>query len=252
MKTESSLTTILNVVDEIKIDQLYINHIKEELAYIEDQPNKEDANACWNDIITVTFGDNSYNHSTYMSGLVNKAIEVATKCYDINKSDTVKKYLGEANKYKTAYSLLTDEKGRLQKLVVALNRAYVACGKSIVEEAGVDESYFGTSRESYYWCLIFNTWNTDYKQAWQRTLGLFQDLSGINEVRNKAKGLDIYAEIQEYDLNLDANEELLSEENSTTYNTFKIYNIESENKKAKFYFVKDYVNKKILLHLKYH
>lgn len=246
MKAESSLKTILNVVNEIEIDPLYINHIKDELDYLEKQADKEDTSKYWSNIITVTFGGNSYYHATYLSGLVDKAIEVATKCWDINNSETVKKYLGEAIKYKTEYSSQTDEKSKLQKLVVALNRAYAACGKSIVAEAdGVDESYFGTTIESYYWCLIFNTNNTTYEQAWQCTLGLYQDLSGINEVREKAKALNIFSAIQEYDLNLDTNEELaLTEDNLMTYNTFKIYNIESENKKAKLYFVKDDVNKK--------
>ena len=116
----------------------------------------DQSDAAWNYIAT---NGGTGNNITELDNLLDKAIKAGEACYAINKNSEVNSWLTAAKGFRTDYNNATDNKGKLKNLGIGLDRAFMACAKSIVllgEAKGYTEDDF-TANDSRYSSLNDNS-----------------------------------------------------------------------------------------------
>ena len=190
---------------------------------------------------------------TELANLLDTAIKAGETCYAINQDSGVNEWLNAAKGFKTEYSKASNNKGKLPNLGIGLNRAFMACAKSIVllgKAKNYTEDNF-TANSSWYSYLNHNSsrkidsWSTI---VYWCCVYIYQDMKGIVESTGIVQqGIDkgLFGDATA-DLALDNSPLTDAEEGLQTADTFKVYQI-TGGSQSQLYLENDEKNNKKIL-----
>ena len=212
-----------------------------------------DGDNAWHYLATNQMREGEDTNTKELASLLDEAIKAGENCYAINQDSGVNEWLEAAKGFRTAYQAASDNKGKLTNLGIGLNRAFMACAKSIVllgEAKGYTEDNF-TANNSWY-SYLKNTssrnidlWSGDASGC---SIYICHDMYGMVESTGIVQqGIDkgLFGDATA-DLALDNPPLTEVEEGLQTADTFKVYQI-SGGSQSQLYLENDEKNNKKIL-----